>query len=84
MHHGRNDALHSCRYLIVISHRCGHCKKLAPIYEEAAAVLAADNIPLASVNCVEETSLYYKHDIQGYPTIKAFLLGYTCIYISFI
>mmetsp|Transcript_10905 Transcript_10905/g.16620 ORF Transcript_10905/g.16620 Transcript_10905/m.16620 type:complete len:388 (-) Transcript_10905:82-1245(-) len=59
---------------------CGHCKKLAPIYEEAAAVLAADNIPLASVNCVEETSLYYKHDIQGYPTIKAFLLGEPILY----
>jgi thioredoxin-like negative regulator of GroEL len=47
--------------------RCGHCKALAPHYEEAATELKGKNIKLAKVNCVDEADLCQEHGIQGYP-----------------
>ena len=46
---------------------CGHCKALAPHYEEAANVLKPKGIKLAKVNCVDEADLCQKNGIQGYP-----------------
>ena len=54
---------------------CGHCKKLAPIYAEAATTLAPENIPLCSVDCIAEEALYWSNGIKGYPTLLAFLAG---------
>ena len=51
---------------------CGHCKALAPEYEEAATVLKEKGIPLIKVDCDEETSLCADQKIQGYPTLKVF------------
>ena len=56
---------------------CGHCKNLAPKYAEAASVLAQDNIPLASVDCIAHESLYWSNNIKGYPTLLAFIGGDT-------
>jgi protein disulfide-isomerase A1 len=47
--------------------RCGHCKALAPHYEEAATALKDKNIKLAKVDCVEEADLCQAHGVQGYP-----------------
>lgn len=52
--------------------RCGHCKALAPEYEEAATTLAAKNIALAKIDCTEEADLCSQHGIEGYPTLKIF------------
>ncbi|KAG8071020.1 hypothetical protein GUJ93_ZPchr0006g41161 [Zizania palustris] len=53
---------------------CGHCKQLAPEYEEAGAVLRAHDPPivLAKVDASNELNrdLAGKYDVQGYPTIK--------------
>ena len=49
------------------SSRCGHCKALAPHYEEAATALKEKNITLASVDCVAEADLCLAKDVQGYP-----------------
>lgn len=46
---------------------CGHCKALAPHYEEAATALKEKGIKLAKVNCVDEAELCQKNGIQGYP-----------------
>ena len=46
---------------------CGHCKALAPKYEEAATVLKEKNIKLAKVDCVEEAELCQSKGVQGYP-----------------
>lgn len=51
---------------------CGHCKALAPKYEEAAAELKSKNIPLAKVDCTEEEELCKNQGIEGYPTLKVF------------
>ncbi|KAI9508935.1 thioredoxin-like protein [Russula earlei] len=54
---------------------CGHCKALAPHYEEAATSLKEKGIKLAKVNCVDEPDLCQSHGVQGYPTLKVFRNG---------
>ncbi|EPQ59417.1 protein disulfide isomerase [Gloeophyllum trabeum ATCC 11539] len=54
---------------------CGHCKALAPEYEQAATALKEKNIKLAKVNCVDEADLCQAHGVQGYPTLKVFRQG---------
>jgi len=53
---------------------CGHCQRLAPIYEEVAAAYEKDNdkIIIAELNADEEKDIAKKYDIKGYPTIKLF------------
>ncbi|KAH9977793.1 disulfide isomerase [Lactifluus volemus] len=51
---------------------CGHCKALAPHYEEAATTLKEKGIKLAKVNCVDEPDMCQSHGVQGYPTLKIF------------
>ncbi|KAH9006831.1 thioredoxin-like protein [Lactarius hatsudake] len=54
---------------------CGHCKALAPHYEEAATALKEKDVKLAKVNCVDEPDLCQAHGVQGYPTLKVFRDG---------
>lgn len=51
---------------------CGHCKALAPEYEEAATTLKEKNIKLAKIDCTEEATLCEQHGVEGYPTLKVF------------
>lgn len=51
---------------------CGHCKKLAPEYDEAAAALKEKNIPLVKVDCTAEADLCKDYGVEGYPTVKVF------------
>ena len=51
---------------------CGHCKALAPEYEEAATTLKEKDIPLVKVDCTEEADLCKDYDVEGYPTVKIF------------
>jgi protein disulfide-isomerase A6 len=53
---------------------CGHCKTLAPVYEELAQnfAFAKDQVVIAKVNADSEKSLGKRFGIQGFPTIKFF------------
>ncbi|KAI1623606.1 prolyl 4-hydroxylase, beta polypeptide [Exophiala viscosa] len=51
---------------------CGHCKALAPEYEEAATTLKEKNIPLVKVDCTAEGDLCKEYGVEGYPTVKVF------------
>lgn len=60
---------------------CGHCKSLKPEFAAAAADPAvggtaiAPSPSFATVDCVAEEQLYYRYDVQGFPTIKSFRFG---------
>lgn len=54
---------------------CGHCKALAPKYEEAATKLKEDDIPLAKVDCDAEKDLCSRFNVGGFPTLKIFRKG---------
>ncbi|PIK61291.1 hypothetical protein BSL78_01782 [Apostichopus japonicus] len=56
---------------------CGHCKKLAPQYEEAATALKVSDppVPLAKVDCDANKELCSKFGVSGYPTLKIFRDG---------
>ena len=46
---------------------CGHCKALAPHYEEAATALKERGIKVAKVDCVAQADLCATNEIKGYP-----------------
>ncbi|KAK3766440.1 hypothetical protein RRG08_056114 [Elysia crispata] len=57
---------------------CGHCKNLAPTWNELAKIYnKVDDSPvtIAKVDCTEETSLCADHEVTGFPTLKLFEKG---------
>ncbi|XAR55638.1 hypothetical protein NMG60_11035769 [Bertholletia excelsa] len=56
---------------------CGHCKRLSPELDKAAAVLAGLKKPIviAKVNADKFTRLANKYEIDGFPTLKIFMHG---------
>lgn len=57
---------------------CGHCKKLAPIWDMLAAKHNKDRdteVMIAKVDCTVATSLCSAQGITGYPTLKFFKSG---------
>jgi protein disulfide-isomerase A1 len=55
---------------------CGHCKALAPKYEELAALYGSDELSkLVTVAKVDATANDVPDEIQGFPTIKLFPAG---------
>jgi len=53
---------------------CGHCKKLAPKWTQAAKELAGV-LSLGAVDCTVEADLCNAQNIEGYPTVKVFAPG---------
>jgi len=56
---------------------CGHCKRLAPVWNELAEDYIEDkkDVTIAKVDCTQETSLCSSMDVTGYPTLKFFKDG---------
>lgn len=53
---------------------CGHCKRLAPIWEEFAKK-ADSPLNVAKVDCTVHSAVCNRLGIRGYPTIKLFQAG---------
>jgi len=53
---------------------CGHCKNLAPVYEELAQhfTFAEDKLSIGKVDADEHKELGRRFGIQGFPTLKWF------------
>ncbi|KXX80912.1 Protein disulfide-isomerase erp38 [Madurella mycetomatis] len=53
---------------------CGHCKNLAPVYEELAQAFefAKDKVQIAKVDADAERALGKRFGVQGFPTLKWF------------
>ncbi|KAJ0033580.1 hypothetical protein NQD34_000687 [Periophthalmus magnuspinnatus] len=72
-------ALSENKYLLVEFYApwCGHCQRLAPVYEEVAGRLKQEekDMRLAKVNAIEEKELTEEFEVGGYPTIKLFVNG---------
>ena len=52
---------------------CGHCKNLAPIYEDLAkAFESSDKVQIAKVDADSEKDLGQRFGVQGFPTLKWF------------
>ncbi len=52
---------------------CGHCKNLAPVYEDLANIFASsDKVQIAKVDADAEKALGKRFGVQGFPTLKWF------------
>ncbi|KAL2760516.1 hypothetical protein ACRALDRAFT_1053791 [Sodiomyces alcalophilus JCM 7366] len=53
---------------------CGHCKTLAPVYEELALAFQShkDKVQIAKVDADAERELGKRFKVQGFPTLKWF------------
>lgn len=53
---------------------CGHCKNLAPVYEELAEGYshAQNKVTIAKVDADEHRDLGKEYGVQGFPTLKWF------------
>jgi len=60
----------------IIIHVGGHCKKLAPVWDELAEKVESeapeDGILLAKVDCTKEKAVCSRFKIRGYPTLVYF------------
>ena len=57
---------------------CGHCKKLAPAYEEVGKAFEnVDNVLIAKVDADSERDLGGRFGVKGFPTLKFFPKGST-------
>ncbi|CAI7810544.1 unnamed protein product, partial [Closterium sp. NIES-54] len=55
---------------------CGHCKKLAPEYENfATAFKKTKSVVIAKVDCDEHKDVCSKYGVSGFPTLKWFPAG---------
>jgi len=49
---------------------CGHCQKLAPVWEKLAETLEFEpDISIAKLDCTQYRSICNQFDIKGYPTL---------------
>ena len=50
---------------------CGHCKRLAPTWDELAGEVTGTSI--AKVDCTQHGAICQEQGVRGYPTIKLYV-----------
>jgi len=56
---------------------CGHCKRLAPTYEQLGEAFAKTDVIIAKVDADADKALGSRFGVQGFPTLKYFPKGST-------
>ena len=67
---------HKTMVVAFVAPWCSKSKELMPIWEEMAESMQNEqdkDVFIAKVDCVAEPDMYYKEDIQYFPTIKTFV-----------
>ncbi|KAK6960449.1 EF-hand calcium-binding domain-containing protein 14 [Biomphalaria glabrata] len=54
---------------------CGHCKRLAPAWEDLAKLMAGQPVIIAKVDCTQHKAICDENEVRGYPTLKLFRDG---------
>ena len=49
---------------------CGHCKKIAPLWEAVGEEFEDNDFQILAVNCQEHSAACYGSGINSYPTLK--------------
>jgi protein disulfide-isomerase-like protein len=49
---------------------CGHCKNLAPVWEDLATQAKAKGLHVGKVDCTQNKEICSRFQVKGYPTIK--------------
>ncbi|KAL3899534.1 MAG: hypothetical protein SGCHY_001968 [Lobulomycetales sp.] len=63
---------------------CGHCKNLAPIYEELADAFSySKSVVIAKIDADKEREIGQKFGVKGFPTLKWFPEGETSTPIDY-
>ncbi|CAI5515455.1 unnamed protein product [Closterium sp. Naga37s-1] len=71
-------ALDSTKHVLVEFYApwCGHCKQLAPVYEQVAEAFRLESsVVIAKVDADQHTELKDRFAISGFPTLKWFPAG---------
>lgn len=67
---------------------CGHSQSLLPHWDKSALAVNSDTeaykgITLAKVNCVDQPTLYWKFEVESFPTILIFTGGEDGLVVPF-
>eukprot|EP01119_Soliformovum_irregulare_P007564 TRINITY_DN1_c0_g2_i2.p1 TRINITY_DN1_c0_g2~~TRINITY_DN1_c0_g2_i2.p1 ORF type:complete len:145 (+),score=48.73 TRINITY_DN1_c0_g2_i2:278-712(+) len=54
---------------------CGHCKRLAPTWEELGTATQGTEVHVGKVDCTTEKATCAKFNVRGYPTVKFYADG---------